>query len=205
LNYSQARGAIILAGGDSKRLGKPKPLLELGGKTLIRRAVERLSPFFSEITVITDRRDYLDGLPVGHVRDLLADPPKSPLKGIHAGLSVSSLPYQFVAACDMPFFCLPLIEYMAGFAAAYDAVVPRIGDHYQPLHAFYRRSCLEVIRQQLAEEKLKVTGFYSRLRVRYVGLAEITRFDPGQESFFNINTWADYDTAVRLLAEREPV
>ena len=33
-------GIIILAAGESKRLGQPKQLLKFEGKTLIRRAVE---------------------------------------------------------------------------------------------------------------------------------------------------------------------
>lgn len=188
-------GAIILAGGDSKRLGQPKPLLELEGVTLLERAVTRLSTLFQQITVVTDRQDFAEGLPVTVTGDLLTGCPKSPLRGIHAGLSVSTLPYQFVIACDMPFINLALIKHMAGLASRHDVVVPRVGDYYQPLFAFYSRACLEPIRRRVESGEGKVTGFYDGLKVRYIGLAEITRYDPRQESFFNINTWEDYREA----------
>ena len=196
------RGAIILAGGDSKRLGQPKALLEFNGRRLIELVVGILSEYFQEITVVTDRPDLYGYLPVRLTGDLIKSEQKSPLRGIHAGLSASMLPYQFVAACDMPFLRLELIKYMAGFAGANDAVVPRIGKHYQPLHAFYQRSCIGIIEKQVCRGEYKITDFYRHLKVRYITLSEITRFDPDQESFININTWADYKKSLALMAGR---
>ncbi|WP_461369787.1 molybdenum cofactor guanylyltransferase [Candidatus Darwinibacter acetoxidans] len=194
-------GAIILAGGDSSRLGYPKPLLELEGIPLIEIMIRRLSLLFEQITVVTDREDLFAGLPVKLTGDLLTGHVKSPLRGIHAGLSLSGLPYQFVAACDMPFINLELVRYMAAFAPQYDVVVPRIGGYYQPLHAFYSRSCLDPIRKQIERGEFKVTAFYDKIRVRHIGYSEIACFDPGQCSFFNVNTWADYREAQKLLPE----
>ena len=121
---SRLGGAIILAGGDSSRFGFPKPLLELDGMPLIEIIVRRLSYLFEQVTVVTDRQDLFTSLPVKLTGDLLTGYEKSPLRGIHAGLSVSELPYQFVVACDMPFINPNLIRYMAGFASQYDVVVP---------------------------------------------------------------------------------
>lgn len=192
-------GAIILAGGDSSRLGCPKPLLELDGVPLIEIVVRRLSLLFEQITVVTDRQDLFTALPVKLTGDLLTGCKKSPLRGIHAGLSASGRPYQFVAACDMPFINLNLIRYMADFAPQYDVVVPRIGSYYQPLHAFYRRSCLDSMRLYIEQGECKVTAFYDKIKVRYISYSEIVRFDPDQRSFFNVNTWTDYQTAQSLL------
>ncbi len=200
--HNNHAGAIILAGGDSKRLGRPKALLDFHGRTLIKIVVERLKSHFHCLTLVTDRPDLYRGLPVRLVGDILVGPKKSPLRGIHAGLSTSDLPYQFVAACDMPFLNLDLIKYMAGFIAGYDAVVPRIGDYYQPLHAFYRRSCIKTIEKQLERERYKVTDFYANLKTRYIGPEEIFRFDPDQESFFNINTFSDYNQALEIFVGR---
>ena len=198
---SRLGGAIILAGGDSSRLGCPKPFLELDGLSLIEILVDRLRALFEEITVVTDRQDHFTHLPVKLTGDLLTGRAKGPLRGIHAGLSVSQLPYQFVVACDMPFINLDLVRYMAAFAPHYDVVVPRIGSYYQPLHAYYRRSCIDLIREQIERDECKVTVFYDKIRVRHIGYSEIMRFDPGRHSFFNINTWADYLEAQELLQE----
>lgn len=198
---SRLGGAIILAGGDSSRLGCPKPFLELNGSSLIEIVVYRLCALFKEITVVADQQDDFICLPVKLTRDLITGSTKSPLRGIHAGLSCSDLPYQFVTACDMPFINLDLARYMAGFAPHYDVVVPRIGSYYQPLHAYYNRSCIEPIRRQIEQGECKVTAFYDKIRVRHIGYSEIVRFDPGQRSFFNVNTWDDYREAQKLIAE----
>ncbi len=195
-------GAIVLAGGDSKRLGSPKAMLDFCGQSLIERIVERLKKSFDEITIVTDRPELYRGLPVRLTGDLLTDEQKSPLRGIHAGLSVSDLPYQFVAACDMPLLNLELIAYMSQFAAEFDAVVPRIDNYFQPLHAFYNRTCIEIIEQQVRKGCYKVTDFYSELKIRFISAAEIMLFDPEQESFININTWPDYDRTLKVLSER---
>jgi molybdenum cofactor guanylyltransferase len=197
------QGAIILAGGDSKRLGQPKALLDFNGSTLIEVMVNRLINYFQEITVVTDRPDLYSGLPVRLSDDLLTVEQKSPLRGIHAGLKASDLPYQFVAACDMPFLNLELIAYMIQFAPDYDAVVPRIGNYYQPLHSFYSRNCIDIIDKQVQHGLYKVTDFYENLKVRFINDHEVMRFDPNQESFININTWSDYEQARIIYTDRK--
>ncbi len=197
------RGAVILAGGDSKRLGEPKALLDFQGQSLIELMVSHLSKYFDQLTVVTDRPDLYRSLPVRLTGDLLVDKQKSPLRGIHAGLCVSGLPYQFVAACDMPFLNLELVIYMEEYASDYDAVVPRIGEYYQPLHAFYNRSCIRIIEEQVRLGRYKVTDFYKHLKIRFISLEEILRFDPKEESFFNINTRSDYEHALEILANRQ--
>jgi len=196
------RGAIILAGGDSKRLGQPKALLDFNGCPLIEVIVNRLNTYFHEITVVTDRPELFSGLPVQFASDLLTAQQKSPLRGIHAGLKASDLPYQFVAACDMPFLNLELINYMVQFASEYDAVVPRIGNYYQPLHSFYSRNCIGIIDKQVQRGLYKVTDFYSNLKVRFINDSEIMQYDPDQESFININTWPDYERALKNFLDR---
>ncbi|MCJ7807065.1 MAG: molybdenum cofactor guanylyltransferase [Clostridia bacterium] len=200
-SHSTIKGAIILAGGDSKRLGRPKALLDFQGQTLIELMVEHLGLYFKQVTVVTDRPGLYTNLPVLLTADLLADQQKSPLRGIHAGLSASDFPCQFVVACDMPFLNLNLIAYMSRFSSDYDAVVPRINSYFQPLHAFYSRSCIAVIENQLKQECYKVTDFYASLKIRYIGEDEIMRFDPDQQSFININTGADYEEALKILAK----
>jgi molybdenum cofactor guanylyltransferase len=125
---------------------------------------------------------------------------KSPLRGIHAGLSASSLPHQFVVACDMPYLKPELISFMVTFASGYDAVVPRIGNYYQPLHAIYSRSCIGVIEKQIQLENYKIIDFYEKIKVHFIDETEIERFDPEQRSFININTWSDYHQALQQLS-----
>lgn len=204
-NDSELKGAVILAGGDSKRLGQPKALLDFNGRSLIEIMVTRLFELFPEITVVTDRPELYGDLPVRLTGDLLKEGEKSPLRGIHAGLISSTLPYQFMVACDMPFLNLELIKYMGRVVSGYDAVVPLIGRYYQPLYAFYNRSCIDIIEKQLSLGRYRVTELYAGLKIRYISLPEILRFDPDQKTFININTWDDYQRALEIMAgKNEP-
>jgi molybdopterin-guanine dinucleotide biosynthesis protein A len=81
----------------------------------------------------------------------------------------------------------------------YDVIVPRVEDHPQGLHAIYSRSCLEPIRECIGADRLKVIGFYDRMRVRYLDVAEYARFDPQGLSFQNINTPDELRAAQRLV------
>lgn len=194
------QGAIVLAGGDSTRIGQPKTLLKLNGATLLERVVGLLRPHFHQITVVTNYGHLFNHLPVTITRDLFAGRDKNPLRGIHAGLLASTLPYQFVVACDMPFLNLDLINYMGVYAPEHDVVVPRIGSYFQPLHAYYSRSCINIIERQILNRDFKIINFYARLNVKTIGLNEIVKFDPHQDSFFNINTWDDFKRARKKLA-----
>jgi len=195
------RGAIILAGGDSKRLGSPKALLKFQDCSLIELIIRRLEGYFDQLTLVTDRADLYNHLPVQITGDIIKTDEKSPLRGIHAGLSSSPLPHQFVAACDMPFLNLDLISYMEKHAKGYDAVVPRIGKYFQPLHAYYSRTCIELIEHQVNKGQYKVTDFYNQLNIKYIGEDEIERFDPQQLSFMNINRWSDYEAALKIFSD----
>lgn len=201
MQSSRLGGAIILAGGDSTRLGYPKYLLELNGVKLIEILVRRLSLLFDQVTVVTDREELFTELPVKLTGDLLTGYGKTPLRGIHAGLSISQLPYQFVAACDMPFINLDLVRYMESFAAQYDAVVPLTDNCFQPLHAFYNRSSLDSMEKFIGQGRRKIIDYYDKINMRMIGYSEIARFDPRQRSFFNVNTWADYRKAQSMLLE----
>ena len=196
-------GAVILAGGESRRLGQPKALLDFNGKTLSEVMLEKLNDSFREITIVTDKPELYYNLPVRITGDLLQDQGKSPLRGIHAGLSASELPYQFIVACDMPFILPSLINYMGCYLTGFDAVVPCNGNYYQPLHAYYSRNCIAVIEEQISKGEYKVTEFYSHLNIHYISGDEITRYDPEEWSFFNVNTWADYEKALNYFTAKQ--
>jgi molybdopterin-guanine dinucleotide biosynthesis protein A len=184
--------AVILAGGDSKRMGTNKAFLRLEDSNLIDLVFNRVNSLFAETIVVSDRLEELAYLPAKFTRDLFTGVEKSALRGIHAGLTVSSYPASFVIGCDMPFFSLSLINYMSRFAVQYDVVVPRHGEHFQPLFAFYNKTTLDLILERLKENKLKISDLYRSLRIKDIGEDTIKEFDPHFFSFNNINTRDDY-------------
>lgn len=197
--------AIVLAGGDSRRMGANKALLRVGENSLVEHIVALLDRIFARVILVTDRPVLFENLPVIITRDIIEEGKKSALRGIHAGLAFSSRRENFVVACDMPFINRGLVEYMSKFAPDFDAVVPKIGPHYQPLYAFYSRELAPLIAERLARGDYKITNFYKDIRVREISPAEVASFDPQMRCFFNINTHRDYLEVREILpGEGEP-
>lgn len=198
--------SIVLAGGRSSRLGREKLAEVIAGKSLIERAISRLSPLSQEIIVVISQKQARSSLPsytypeAKTVVDLY--PEKGSLIGIYTGLVHSTNFINVVVACDMPFLNLELLQYMVKIASGFDVVIPRLGNQTEPLHAVYSKNCIKPIEERIKQGNLKVTGFFDSVKVRYLGEEELDRFDPERLSFFNINTEADLKRA-RILATRE--
>lgn len=198
--------SIILAGGRSSRLGREKLAEVIAGKSLIERAISRISSLSQEILIVISQKQARSSLPsyaypeAKTVVDLY--PETGSLIGIYTGLVHSSNFLNLVVACDMPFLNLKLLRYMVKIAPGFDVVIPRIGDQVEPLHTLYSKNCMGPMENLIKQDNLKITGFFDSVKVRYVGEEELDRFDPERLSFFNINTEADLKKA-RMLAARE--
>jgi molybdopterin-guanine dinucleotide biosynthesis protein A len=190
---------VVLAGGQSQRMGRNKALLELEGQTLIARVLDSLSPLCDELIVSTSDVELYNGLPVQVVTDVF--PGRGALGGIHAGLMAMRNEQAVVVACDMPFINLSFLRYMAVVSPGYDVVVPQLGEYYEPLHAIYSATCREPVVQLLSEGPRRVVDLYSRVRVRKVTAAEVRLFD-AELSFFNVNTPQEWAEARQLIARQ---
>ncbi|MDR1727952.1 MAG: molybdenum cofactor guanylyltransferase [Acidobacteriota bacterium] len=149
--------AVILAGGRSRRMGRNKALLDIGGRPLIQTLAERLGTLARDIFVAANDPEAYRflGLPV--VADRF--PGQGPLAGLHAVMSEHPRAYYVVAACDLPNLPTALLRRMldAAVADGIDAVIPRSLDgRAHPLSAVYRRTCLPVIEKALAAKANKV-------------------------------------------------
>lgn len=185
---------VLLAGGESRRMGTDKALLEIRGERLLDRTVRLFQDLFPQVILVTNQPlAYLDQ-PVEIVTDVL--PGRGPLGGLYTGLFFASHPYIFCVACDMPYLNAAFIRHLLTLRDAYDVVVPRTPDGLQPLHALYSRRCLPRIEKQLAAEKLKISGFYKGLKVLTVPPEVSLSFDPVLGMFYNINRPEDL-TAIR--------
>jgi molybdenum cofactor guanylyltransferase len=158
--------AFVLAGGRSTRMGADKAMLQLGGKTLLARAVETLRLVSSHVAVVgldDEEANALEG-----ADQALADlhPGLGPLGGIEAALrSLESLPgaeWACFLPVDMPL--LPATLYAAlvrrwlgqaarGLRAGY-VVVDGLP---QPLVSLLHRSVLPEVTAALDARRLKVT------------------------------------------------
>ena len=194
--------AVILAGGKSSRMGRPKALLPFDNDPLIVHIVRALKSMFAEAVVVAAPEQELPPLPALLVRDEVAY--QGPVGGIYYGLKAAQGEFCFVTSCDVAFTNLSLISYLISQISNYDVVVPHWQERFQPLHAVYRRSVLPLLKEQLERGELRPIFLYDKVRTRKVHEDEIRRLDPEGLSFLNMNTPADYEQALKRWEENRP-
>ena len=135
---------LVLAGGSSRRMGRPKAWLEVGNTILLRWVVDRLAPAFSEVmTAFAEPEQIEQPVPYRIVFDRKRT--GGPLAGIEAGLMAARIDPVFVVACDMPYVTQEVARIAVAAARMCDAAVPRIDGRPEPVCAAYRKSALPVI------------------------------------------------------------
>lgn len=190
----------ILAGGQSRRMGQDKAFLPVGGKPVIERVIERVSPLTDDLFInANETGKYLPlGLPVRP--DVYPD--KAALGGIYSAIYHARHPQVLVVACDMPFLNPALLAYLAGLAPTADVVAPVINPPQpETMHAVYSKACLAAIEPRLRANRLKIIGFFDDVTVRLVDRDEAARFDPDLYSFLNMNTPEDWQKVQALAGE----
>ena len=187
--------AIVLAGGRSSRMGTPKALLPFDDEPLILHIVRTLQPLFDEVVVVAAPGQLLPELPARIVHDDVGY--QGPVGGICYGLQAAAGEFGFVTSCDSAFLNTRLISYLLSLRDDYDVVVPYWEERFQPLLAVYRKTVAPLLQAQLAKGELRPIHLFDKVRTRRVDEDDIRRFDPGGESFFNMNRPEDYTEALR--------
>ena len=198
--------AIILAGGRSVRFGRDKSAEIVAGRSLLQHVVDAVSPIASEIVVVgapgTARPPASSETPLRHVEDVRKG---GALAGFYSGLLVCSQPIALALGCDMPLLSRPLLRYLWGLLNRdLDVVMPLWEGKKEPLHAFYRRTCLSAIEKALDGGKRRFVDFLPDVRVRYVSLDELQRLDPEGRSFWNVNYPSDLARILPVLEGTMP-
>jgi molybdopterin-guanine dinucleotide biosynthesis protein A len=194
--------AIVLIGGLSRRFGRDKAAEVIGGRSLLQHVVDAVSPLAQEIVVVAGRGGSFPAvdcpLPLKQVEDVREG--AGALGGLYSGLLAVSHPQAVALACDMPLLSLPLLRHLNGLLTdEWDVVVPRWQGREEPLHAFYRRTCIRAIERLLDRGGRRFVDFLPEVRVRYVAQEEIERFDPEGRSFWNVNSKEDLERLLPLL------
>jgi molybdopterin-guanine dinucleotide biosynthesis protein A len=190
---------VVLAGGCSARLGRNKALIEIAGRLMIERVVEQLRAVVGQIVLVTNSAKQFAFLGLPMVRDIYQG--IGALGGLHAGLSAIRTEYGLVVGCDMPFLNSDLLRFMISRQTGYDVVMPRIDQHYEPLHAIYAQRCLPGIEQAISSGQRRIPRACVGMRIRWIEAAQVALYDPHYLSFFNVNTRSDLKRMKRVLRD----
>jgi molybdopterin-guanine dinucleotide biosynthesis protein A len=158
----------ILVGGESRRMGRPKHLLELDGETFVERigrVLEAVTPGWSAL----GGGELPPALAASH---RLADVPsvRGPLAGLLAAFTYRPDAAWLVLACDQPYVSAALLQWLVDHRRASSAaVLPRLlADHVEPFPGIYEPAAAEALRWLAAE-----TGSASSLQ-RLPQIAPVT-------------------------------
>jgi molybdopterin-guanine dinucleotide biosynthesis protein A len=192
---------IVLCGGHSTRMGRPKAWLPFGDELMLPRVVRLLGEVVSPIVVVAAAGQDLPPLPADVIVVRDPQPGLGPMQGLAAGLAMAkngphAAHAAYVSSCDVPLLKPAFVRRMFELLGDADACVPRIGEQIHPLAAVYRTEVAAVAERQLAAGNLRLTNLCAVLKTRFVTASELAAADPGFSSLRNVNTPADLAAAV---------
>ena len=200
---------IVLAGGRSKRMGKPKAFLDFDGTPLLRRIVDRIKCSVSKTYVVISsdesEKDYQEILPddVLIIHDLFKG--QAPLIGIYSGLKAVTSKNAFITSCDTPFVNSKVVDLLFDEIRGFDIAIPKWPNGLlEPLHAVYSvRKTVNATIQALENKRLKNLSILDGLdKINYVPVNRLKKFDEELHTFFNINTNLDYSLAKEISLKK---
>ena len=192
-------------------MGRPKAALMFGKRTILECLIGELQSTFAEILVIA--------APVRSqpfpVEELLREAPPSvrllrdhnPYEGaavaLAKGLKAAVNDVAFACSCDLPLLRAEVARSLCAMLNGYEAVVPRLGGHQQPLCAVYRCRVAAMIETQLASGQRRLTHITEALKAYHPTEEKLRELDLDLRSFLNVNSPEDFQRALALKAALE--
>lgn len=185
--------AFILAGGKSSRMGANKAFLELGGRTLLARALELARAVTEDVRIVGRRSTFAPYGPV--IEDIY--PERGALGGIHAALTATPSDFNLMLAVDMPSLTAEFLSYLIAEAGRTGAAitVPRVSRRLQPLCAVYRRSFVTRAEAALKAGNNKIDPLFTPADTRIIEEPELARLGFSAAIFDNLNTAEEWERA----------
>lgn len=176
--------AVVLAAGQSARMGRDKALLEVDGVPLWQRQRDILTAAGAAEIFLSARPDQLWARAAKGFSAVIHDsmPGCGPIVGLTAALERSPHPLVAVVAVDLPAITSDWFRSMLGDSTSECGVVGRKGAYFEPLAAIYPRTIMWLAWAALAQhdyslQRLVATGVEKGLlRVREIQESEVTSF-----------------------------
>jgi molybdopterin-guanine dinucleotide biosynthesis protein A len=196
------KGAIILCGGRSSRMGRDKAMLPFGPELLLQRVVrivgevvdpcativvaaadQELPTFTDEVQVFRDEAEHL-----------------GPLAALEIGLRAigDRADAVFVTGCDAPLLVPAFAERLFELLGSYDAAIPYDAEHVHTLSAVYKSQIVGEIDKLRAAGQYSMRALASAIHTRRVLVEELRAVDPELFSLKNVNSELEYAAALEL-------
>lgn len=178
---------VILAGGQSSRMGFNKADAVIAGESMLFRMIEKVQEVTSKIILSTGSLTY-SGIPWPQIPDVHFQ--CGPMGGIYSALNVSSSVLNLIVSCDIPLVSASLLKYIVSQAVKSSALITIPVDctgQQQMLCGVYHRNLLPVLEQQINLNQLKMKSLLNLVPVEFIN---ISKDHPLYQvnAFTNVNT-----------------
>jgi len=180
---------VVLAGGQSRRMGQHKALLPWKSTSLLQHLLSSLEPAVAKVMVAGCPETALYAGVGAVVLDDRVPDFAGPLAGIYSAMLAVDTDYILTLPCDCARVPEQFVERLSAVASESDAdaVVAFDGERQQPLYALWHCRLAPALARFLIDEgERRVMGFLDRCNLASVAFSE------QQHCFFNINTPEDY-------------
>ena len=183
--------AIILAGGNSRRMKRDKLELGFDGSTLAGSAVSRFSAVFDDVYLSVADETRFPEITVTKIKDIVKN--AGPMAGLHAALSALPGTNVFLVAADMPYACPNAAMLISQLGAGYDACVIKLpGGNVEPLYGYYNQAVLPLCEKMLELNKNSMLEIINNANTRFISPDELGGLW-NERLLVNINFPGDYE------------
>lgn len=181
--------AVLVAGGQSRRMAKDKATLPFRGKPLWQIQVELLRKLMPTEIFVSARAD-----PVWRPADVqfVADqaPSCGPLSGLAASLATMRSPHLLALAIDMPLMTQEYLASLCSHIQPCRGVIAKIDELFEPLATIYPREALADVQSALSGEDFSLQTLTARLIAS--GKLQVVLVTPQERNLFlNVNEPSD--------------
>jgi len=182
------RSGVILCGGKSSRMGRPKALLPWRGVTLLETIVSTLGSVVEDLVVVSSEDLELPPLDARIVRD--REPALGPLSGIREGLHAVGTGLAFVASTDAPYLSTRFIEAMFSFGGP---AALELDGYIQTLCAVYDAKRADLADDLIAQKRMRALFLLEATDFRVISPEEV----PDTDLIRGFNCPEEYLSALR--------
>jgi molybdopterin-guanine dinucleotide biosynthesis protein A len=190
---------VVLAGGQSRRMGRDKAALALPAGSLPQRAAERLARVCPEVAAADRGRGLVPGLP-----SVADGPGRGPIAGILGAAAAYPGRPLLVLACDLPEVPATLLADLARSTGC-DWAAPRWGGRIEPLCALYGPAALAALGRRAAGGRFALHELAGEagLAARWLEDEALAAHGAPEGMFLNLNTPADLERWLEMEKRRQ--
>jgi len=191
----------ILAGGQSKRMGKDKLFLELNNKKLIEHTIDKVKKYLKKVIIITNQdNEFFSKNNLTTVKDCV-EGQLGPLVGILTAMkwakeNLNKCSWIATFPCDTPFFPESIIKSFIEESKKKESLILCASSHGRKHNIFglWSLDLYDKLKDDLMNKKVrKVQDWIEKNKIKNLEF-EFKDYDP----FFNINTKEDLEFAKKL-------